>query len=85
MGTRSEGFVVLGSVLYVVITGWAMASLPYEVWGAFVIAPILVAVTVPVLRRIFRGDLAAIFPIAVGGLLAKFAGSTFRYWVAFDA
>ena len=85
MGTRSEGFVVLGSVLYVVITGWAMASLSYEVWGAFVIAPILVAITVPILRRVFRGELAPIFPIAVGGLLAKFVGSIFRYWVAFDA
>lgn len=85
MRPRSEGLVVLAAVVYVVITGWAMSSLSYEVWGGFVVAPILTAITVPLLRRTFRGELATLFPIAVGGLPAKFAGAIFRYWVAFDA
>ncbi len=85
MRPRYEGVAVLGALLYVVVTGWAMSSLSYEVWGGFVIAPILVAVTVPILRRVFRGDLSRLFPIAVAGLFAKFGGSIFRYWVAFDA
>ncbi|MEY4340153.1 MAG: hypothetical protein RLZ14_2003 [Actinomycetota bacterium] len=85
MRPRSEGLVVLAAVVYVVITGWAMSSLSYEVWGGFVIAPILTAITVPLLRRTFTGELATLFPIAVGGLMAKFVGAIFRYWVAFDA
>ena len=85
MRPRFEGLVVLAAVIYVAVTGWAMSSLSYEVWGGLLIAPILISITVPLLRRVFRGELAPIFPIAVGGLVAKFAGAIFRYWVAFDA
>lgn len=80
-----ERLFLLAAVVYVAVTGWAMTSLSYDVWGGFVVAPILVLVTVPVLRRVFRGDLVALFPIAVAGLVTKFAGAIFRYWVAFDA
>jgi len=80
-----ERLFLLVAVVYVVVTGWAMSSLSYDVWGGFVLVPVLVLATVPVLRRVFRGDLADLFPIAVTGLLAKFAGAIARYWVAFDA
>ncbi|MFM7685644.1 MAG: hypothetical protein ACKPDI_06950 [Actinomycetota bacterium] len=80
-----ERLFLLVAVIYVAVTGWAMSNLSYDVWGGFLIAPILVLFTLPLLRRAFRGELASLFPIAVTGLLAKFAGAIFRYWVAFDA
>ena len=80
-----ERLFLLVAVIYVAVTGWAMSNLSYDVWGGFLIAPILVLVTLPLLRRAFRGELASLLPIAVTGLLAKFAGAIFRYWVAFDA
>jgi hypothetical protein len=62
-----------------------MASLSYDSWGAFVVAPLLVALTVPVLQRVFRGDDSLMLPIAIAGLVAKLGATLFRYWVAFDA
>ncbi|MEY4176201.1 MAG: hypothetical protein RI900_3366, partial [Actinomycetota bacterium] len=80
-----ERLIAFAAVVYVAVTGWAMSSLSYDVWGGFVIAPILVLLTMPLLRRAFRGELAPLLPFAVGGLVAKFLGSVMRYWVAFDA
>lgn len=80
-----ERLFVLIAIVYVVVTGWAMSNLSYDVWGGFVLAPVLVLLTLPLLRKAFRGDLAPLLPIAILGLILKFVGSIFRYWVAFDA
>ena len=80
-----ERIFLLLAVAYVALTGWAMSSLSYDIWGGFVLAPFLVLVTVPLLRRVFKGELAFVLPIAIVGLVAKFASAVVRYWVAFDA
>ena len=85
MRARAEPLVLAAGAIYVLFVGWAMSSLSYDIWGALVAAPLLVLVTVPLLRRAFSSELGHLFPIAVAGLVAKFAGSAFRYWVAFDA
>lgn len=85
MSRRGERLLIAAASLYVVGVGWAMASLSYDIWGAFVVAPVVVLVTVPLLRRVFRGEHADLVPIAVAGLVAKLGATAFRYWVAFDA
>ena len=72
-------------VVYIVAMGWGMVNLGYDTWGAFIVIPLIVVVTVPVLHRVFAGEQADLYSIALLGLAAKFAGSFFRYWVAFDA
>lgn len=85
MRGRWDGLALAAALVYVLATGWAMANTSYDIWGAFFIAPVIVAVTVPMLRRLFAAEHAEMFPILVAGLVAKLAGSMFRYWVAFDA
>lgn len=57
----------------------------YDVWGALVIAPVLVAVSVPVLsgEAARRGD-RGLFWLLVAALLLKVAGAVARHYVAFD-
>lgn len=80
-----ERLVVAAAATYVLLTGWAMATLSYDIWGALVVGPVIVLVSVPLLRRAFSGEHASLFPIAVVGLAAHLSGSIMRYWVAFDA
>lgn len=75
---------VVAAAGYVAVLGWAMVHTKYDLWGALVLAPLIIVVTLPVLRRIFADD-PWLFAFASAGLLAKFAGCAFRYWVAFDA
>lgn len=75
---------VVSGLAYLVVTAWAMVHVTYDLWGALIVAPVIVAVTVPLLRGMF-GDDRSLLAITSIGLLAKFAGGAFRYWVAFDA
>lgn len=84
MTSRWEPVVVAVAVTYVLFVGWAMTSLSYEIWGAFVVAPIVVALTIPMLQRVFYGDAALLLPIAIAGLIAKLGATLVRYWVGFD-
>ena len=70
---------------YLVVLAWAMANLSYDIWGALVLAPILITVGVLLLRVLFRGSQGDLFGLMVLGLLAKLAGGVARYWVSFDA
>lgn len=85
MTRRWERMLVAAAVAYVLFVGWAMASLSYDIWGAFVIAPIVVTITVPVLQRVFRDEDSMMVPVAIAGLIAKLGATLFRYWVTFDA
>jgi len=85
MTNRWERPLVASAAAYVLVVGWAMIALPYDIWGSFVVAPIVVILTVPALKSVFRGDDAIILPIAVGGLIAKLGLTWLRYWVAFEA
>lgn len=80
----TERLVIVAAVAYVLGLGWAMVYTTYDVWGAFVIMPIIVIITVPLLKRVFADD-RILFRVALAGLFAKFAGALIRYYVAFDA
>jgi len=76
---------VAAAVTYVIGVAWAMNHLSYDVWGAFVLGPVLLAISYPLLRRLFTGDRADLLPLAVLGLLVKFAGAGVRYWISYNA
>lgn len=78
-----EGLAVVGAVAYIVMMGVAMYRTSYDVWGAFIVVPPMVGISIWALRSLFpRRDL---FVIAVAGLLVKFAATPVRYWVVFEA
>lgn len=85
MARRLPQLAFVGAIAYVLVLGWGMQRWSYDTWGALMIAPVLAAVSVPLIRRLFSGELAPLRPVAYAGLAAKVAGSTARYWVAFDA
>lgn len=84
-GRAAEQTVVALAVAYLVGLAWAMANLSYDMWGAFVVVPVLLIIGVPLLRRMFRGSQAQLFSVMVVGLVAKLAGGAARYWVSFEA
>lgn len=76
--------VVVGGAVYVLATGWAMYRLSFDIWGAFIVGPLLAAVGVLGVRRAFADD-RRLMTIAVVALFAKLGAAMVRYWVAFDA
>lgn len=70
---------------YLLLTSYAMTAYSYEIWGAFVIGPIILAISIPLLGRMFRDEDRDLYPIAVAGLAAKLVGAMFFYWLALDA
>lgn len=85
MRSESAPLFLAGAAAYLLFLGWSMVNVSYDTWGALVVAPVIVGITVPVLRRSFNRRSSYLFPIALAGLGAKLVGSLFRYWVAFDA
>ena len=77
--------VVVPALLYLVVTGWSMFNLSYDIWSVLIILPLVFGVGVWALRRVFVGEQQQLLPIAIVGLVAKVAGAFVRYWVAFDA
>lgn len=71
--------------MYVLATGWSMFNLSFDIWGAFIVGPLLLGIGVVALRRVFAGDQRELLAIAVVSLCAKLAAAMVRYWVAFDA
>jgi len=82
---RLTGFGLLVVGMYLVVFGWAMGNTSFDVWGALVVAPVLVAITLPIARHIARldGD-PTMFQIVMGAFALKLMGSFVRYAVAFD-
>ena len=66
----TEQAVIALAVAYLVALAWAMTNLSYDIWGAFVVAPVLLIVGVPLLRRMFRGSQANLFGVMVAGIAA---------------
>lgn len=86
MRSRSvELFSIVVAVTYLVLFGWAIVNLTYDMWGALVVAPPLTLMGVLALRRMFPGDLRPIATIMSLGIVIKFAGAAARYWVGFEA
>lgn len=80
----SAALIVALGLGYVLAVGYAMVALTYDIWGALVAAPVIAALFVPLLRRLFRHD-PVLWRIAAVGLALKGAGTVARYWVAFTA
>jgi hypothetical protein len=74
---------LLGS--YIALLAWAWQNTSYDIWGAIVIAPLLVAITVPIVRRVAaaEGD-PTMARLLIGALVLKLAMSLVRYAVAFE-
>jgi hypothetical protein len=70
---------------YLCALAWAMDNVSYDVWGAMVVGPVLVAISIPILERAGRADrdpaMARILFLAFG---AKMLGSLVRYAVTFE-
>ena len=50
---------LIGIVLalaYLCTLAWAMDNVSYDIWGAMVVGPILVAISIPILERAGRAD-----------------------------
>jgi hypothetical protein len=85
MSRGVERAVIVAAAAYLLVTGWAMARLSYDVWGALVMTPVIGIFSWLMLRRVFSGDRRPLLRLAVIGLFAKLAGCLIRYWVAFSA
>ncbi len=82
---RSRPAVVAAGVAYLLVLGWAMQALSYDIWGALVVAPVLALISIPLINRAFTDDLAPLRPWVWAGLVVKFAGAVVGYNVRFDA
>ena len=80
-----EAAVVAAGAAYLLVLGWAMQSLSYDIWGALVVVPILALISAPLIVRAFSGQLAVLRPWVWAGMFVKFAGAVVGYNVRFDA
>jgi hypothetical protein len=82
--TPTDRLLVAGGAIYLAVTGWAMYALSYDIWGAFVVGPVLIVASIPLIRIAFSGRLAGLVAIGWLGLGAKLAGAVLGYVVRFD-
>jgi hypothetical protein len=78
---------VVGLILLVLVSPSLSSAFgsAYETWGAVILAPILVAITLPMLaRQSAREDDRKLFWILVLALAFKLIGALIRHYVAFD-
>jgi hypothetical protein len=76
--------VVAAPALWLVLLGLLVLRGGNELWVVLVIAPLLVALTYPIVAAAARRlELPWLVPIAVSALALKLAGSLARYWTAF--
>ena len=85
--SSTRQLIVGGAVVVAMLVAifWAMGRSSYDSFGAILIAPVLVLLTVPLAIRSARrdGD-PGLVRIVMLGLAAKFAGSLLRYYVVYD-
>ena len=83
---RADAVLGAAAVLgYVVVLSLAMQRLSYDIWGALVVAPLLLVATIPLLARAARREADPwVLRILVAALLAKMLGAVVRYAVTFD-
>jgi hypothetical protein len=85
---RSGWFVGVGLALigaFIAVLLILMATTGYDTWGAMFVAPLLVAVSLPVLaRQAKREEDRWLFMLLVVALLLKLGGAIARHYVAFD-
>ena len=76
------GLVLPGIAGYAALFAYAMQHTSYDIWGALWLAPILAAVTLPLLSRFAKNDAdPRIFRILALALILKFAATLPRYYM----
>lgn len=85
LGSTTGLVVVSLGFAYVVGTGTLMARVSYDIWGAFVVAPLIAWIGIRLGQKVFAGEYAELRTAAAAGLVAKAAGTIARYWVANSA
>jgi len=77
------GLILIGA--YVSVALVLMDRTSFDVWGAVILAPVLLALSVPILRRqaAREGD-PALFRLLLFALVVKLVGGVIRYYVAFS-
>src|SRR5688572_21662303 len=80
------GLVTLAAILvYVAALPWTIARGTYDLWGGLLLAPILVLVSLPLLRRIARRDGDPwVMNLFGAALMVKLLGALIRYVVTFS-
>ena len=82
------GILVIGVAFalgYLLALGWAMENLSYDVWGAMVVGPVLIAISIPILARAARADRDPLMgKILFAAFAAKMVGALLRYAVTFE-
>jgi hypothetical protein len=85
---RVSPLTVIGLVavaVYLVVVGWAMGNASFDIWGALVVGPVLIAFSLPVLWRLLRNeDDPRVVRLIFAALFLKLFGSIIRYAVAFE-
>ena len=84
---RSDAVVAAGLVVvvaYFAALAWAVDNWAYDRWMVLVLLPILLAVGIPIVIAVTRGDDEPLTAIAVTALFLKLGASLVRYFVAFE-
>jgi hypothetical protein len=86
---RDQAFMVgLGAFLVAIAAVPALllfGQTTYDVWGGLLVAPLLVAISVPALRRQAEREADdRLFPVFAAALALKLVGAVARYFVAFS-
>jgi hypothetical protein len=68
---------------YVAAFAWAMEHRAYDMWGALIVFPLLLTLSIPILERLTRDDDPWMQKIVVWALVAKLVACFARYWMAF--
>lgn len=69
---------------YLLVLTLTMSAVSYDIWAALVVAPLLSAIALPIIRRIVARDDPTLVGLVTLGFLAKLAGSGVRYFVTFE-
>lgn len=80
-----EVAIVGAGLTYLMVFGWSVANVSYDVWGALIVVPVYALLSLGALRSMFSGPLKPIATVMYWGLLAKLGGAFARYWVGFEA
>ena len=81
---RSVMFVGVAAC-YLVVLAWSMSHVSFDVWGGILVAPILIAFTLPLALSAARADgTSATARLVMAAVLLKLAGSVVRYYVTFS-
>jgi hypothetical protein len=78
-------FVVLILVCaYCAMFSWALENSTYDIWGSFLVGPVLLALSLPVLALALREESdSVVMAIVFGGLALKLLTAVPRYWMSF--